>query len=200
MRLLLSLLLQHRNSIKAVFLTAFIFFPHFLYSHRDSRSDTKYKTACVLPYHWLENGTTLVLLGKEKRLSGDAWLDFCGHVEDRDKDSVQTALREAREETAGQLSFIFVERPCEFARRKHVDYVLPVEYVPIKKIEKAAQSGYFRHIEKTEWKWVRAKDLLHERTGLHLYSPFRQKLRRPAFKEHLSDIIRRGKRHAHKRY
>ncbi len=155
---------------------------------------SSYKATCVLPYQWDKKGTLWVLIGKEKRSSGYVWFDFCGKKEKRDKTPFDTAIREAKEETAGQLKFRrFKGRPFSYRDGSTIHYVLPAYYINPDNIKAAAQKlrskGRGRNIEKTAWKWVKAKDLLRERTNLKLYEPFNEKLQAEPIREYLEQLI-----------
>ena len=155
---------------------------------------SSYKATCVLPYQWDKKGTLWVLIGQEKRHSGYAWFDFCGKKDRKDKKPLNTALREAKEETAGQLKFRrFKGRPFSYHDGSTIHYVLHAYYINPDNIKAAAKrlrrKGRGRNIEKTAWKWVKAKDLLRGRTNLKLYRLFNKKLQADPIREHLEQLI-----------
>ena len=155
---------------------------------------SSYKATCVLPYQWDKKGTLWVLIGQEKRHSGYAWFDFCGKKDRKDKKPLNTALREAKEETAGQLKFRrFKGRPFSYHDGSTIHYVLHAYYINPDNIKAAAKrlrrKGRGRNIEKTAWKWVKAKDLLRERTNLKLYHLFSKKLQTEPIREYLEQLI-----------
>ncbi len=155
---------------------------------------SSYKATCVLPYQWDKKGTLWVLIGQEKRHSGYVWFDFCGKKDRKDKKPFDTAIRELKEETAGQVKIRrFKERPFSYRDGSTIHYVLPASYINPDNIKAAAEQlrrkGRGHNIEKTAWKWVKAKDLLRERTNLKLYEPFNKKLQAEPIRDYLEKLI-----------
>lgn len=156
----------------------------------------EYKSTCFLPYKWDEEGNTWVLLGLEKRKSGNVWFDFCGKKDRRDKDSWQTALREASEETANQLQFR--EGPVLTDKKNDtVHYIARVQNIDPYFIKQAAEQlharGRGRHIEKKEWQWIKLEDLLNNTSGLDIYWLLNRKLKNPIIISFLEYLIKIGK-------
>jgi len=155
----------------------------------------EYKNACFMAYRWDRDGNTWVLLGEEirgrmmRRVKPDVklrpkWFDFCGGRKPEDENSWQTALREASEETAGQLKLsrgiIFTYR----GEQNTIHYIAPVEYISSSCIELAAQKlrneRRGKGIEKIKWQWVKLEDLICGTTGLDLYWGIKRKLHNKA--------------------
>lgn len=174
----------------------------------------EYKNVCFTAYRWDEDGNTWILLGKEKRgyrarrqHRGPGprpelrieWLDFCGGKEPEDENSLQTAKREALEETAGQLKFregmILTYRGRR--NRYTIHYIAPVQYIDPYLIEQAAEKlrkeGLGKGIEKIEWRWVKLQDLLDGTSGLNLYWSLEQKLKHPTMRPFFESLIKEGK-------
>ncbi len=155
---------------------------------------SSYEATCVLPYQWDKKGTLWVLIGQEKRHEGYVWFDFCGKKDRKDEKPLNTALREAAEETAGQLKFHRIkEKPFFYRDGSTIHYVLHAYYINPDYIKAAAQrlqsKGRGRNIEKTAWKWIKAKDLLQERTNLKLYRLFNKKLQAKPIRDYLEQLI-----------
>lgn len=173
-------------------------------------SELRYFATCVLPYNWTADGTTQVLLGQEKRRFGDCWFDFCGTRDKRDKNPLETAVRELNEETAYQLTFFRYPKAIKYfiSEKKDpksqkvignvVHYLLPVKYIDPAKIKYAAQTGKFKHVEKQEWKWVKAQDLLEGKVDLPFYDLFEAKVKDPIFVKNLKEVMQEGKEFAKK--
>ncbi|MGB8367291.1 MAG: NUDIX hydrolase [Candidatus Babeliales bacterium] len=157
---------------------------------------SEYKNTCFLPYKWDEKGNTWVLLGLEKRTSGYVWFDFCGKKNRKDSDSWQTALREASEETAGQLQFR--EGPA-LTDKQHdtVHYIARIQNIDPYFIEQAAEQLHARnkgkHIEKTEWRWVKLDDFINGTSELSIYWLLNKKLKNPIIASFLEYLIKIGK-------
>ena len=174
----------------------------------------EYKNICLTAYRWDEDGNTWILLGKEKRGYRPRrqhrglrprsrlkieWLDFCGGKEPEDENSWQTALREASEETAGQLKLregmILTYRGKK--NRDTIHYIVPVQYIAPYFIEQAAKklraAGRGKNIEKIEWQWVKLQNLLDGTSRLNLYWSLEQKLKNPTMRKFFESLIKEGK-------
>ena len=194
-----------RLSIKQIiFFTIFSIFN--IQSTDVQESKVEYMATCILPYCWTKNGTTLVLLGKERRRFGYAWFDFCGTRDEKDEGPLETAIRELNEETAYQLKLLPTENLIKFfvnykinPRNKQIDgtvvhFLLPIQYINPEVIKKAVSTGKYKHVEKREWKWIKAQDLLDNKVkDLHFYDLFEYKLKIPEFKKLLEEVIKEGK-------
>ena len=160
----------------------------------------EYKNVCFTAYRWDEDGNTWILLGKEqRRKSGTVWFDFCGGKEPEDENSWQTALREASEETAGQLEFRKGMTLTYRGRRNRdaIHYIARVQNIDPYFIEQAAEKlrkeGRGKGIEKTKWRWVQLQNLLDDTSGLNLYWSLKQKLKNPIMRKFFESLISQGK-------
>ena len=179
----------------------------------------EYENTCLTAYYWDQDGNTWILLGKEKRgyktrrqfrKHGSRpplrieWTDFCGGKELEDENSWQTAVREASEETAGQLNIseaMIFDYKIMFTyrgrrNRDTIHYIVPVQYIDPRTIAQAAanlrKQGLGKGIEKLEWQWVKLQDLFDGTTGLDLYWSLEGKLKNPAMRQFLEFLIKKG--------
>ncbi len=137
-------------------------------------------------YFWDTTGKTWLLLGKERRKTGEYWYNFGGKKDGKDiiearqkgmEPSLYTAIREGREETAATLLYLkndpnikpFYTPTKVFALQMDkpkepytaIYFVRVKDKVDPKDIAAAAQAlGPGAHVEKTAWAWVEAKDFL----------------------------------------
>jgi len=163
-----------------------------------------YQSVSVMPYQWDKNGTLWILLGKEKRKSTSIWSDFYGKKEKTNKKPLQTALKIVKKETAGQLKIRRSKNESfSYQDGSTLHFILPTHYINPKKIESAARQlqkkGKKNDIEKTEWKWVKAENLLREKTNLTLRQLFNRKLQERKIRVHLRQLIAEKPIIVHKR-
>lgn len=163
---------------------------------QNSLAFSSYKSTCVLPYYWDKKGNLLVLLGQERTSNGYVWSDFCGRKESKDKNSYAAAISEAKEETGGQLKIRHLKEKPFFYNDQSIStihYILPVCYVSTEAINAAVQEirskGKGRNREKTGWQWVKAEDLIHERTNLKLAKSFTKTLQSKPFRNYLKKLL-----------
>ncbi|MBY0500493.1 MAG: hypothetical protein K2P93_00635 [Alphaproteobacteria bacterium] len=130
------------------------------------------QSAGVLPM--FDDGT--ILMGRETRFSNNlkkyvqVWSDFGGADDPQDKeDTARTAVREANEETANTLKLTYEQ----VASSPYTDYVFQsggfyrMYYVKIQgpkpsitDFRKNANQLNWRNVEKTDWRYVSAQELL----------------------------------------
>ena len=153
-----------------------------------------YQFVSIMPYQWDKNGTLWILLGKEKHTSVPVWSDLYGKKEKKDEKPFQTALKIVTKEVAGQLKIRRSKnKPFSYQDRSTIHFIIPAYYINPKKIEAAIRrlqnKNPKRDIEKTEWKWVKAENLLRERTNLTLRQLFNRTLQERRVRVHLRQLI-----------
>jgi hypothetical protein len=184
--------------------------------HKQHNPNGLYHSASVTPYYWDKKGRTWFLLGKEKRTKGTFWYNFGGARDNSDCNSLHTAQREGKEETAMQIQFsskprvqvkpfyLYAKNPLHVSikapfRPHSVAYFLPVTCkINPKKMKYAAKRH--RHVEKYDWQWVLAEDLIQavqnrsQLPGLNapIYPIYAQTLRNPYVLQHVQKIIATG--------
>ena len=148
-----------------------------------------YHSAGAIIYSVTPNKKVLILLGKEQRRTGAYWLNFTGGKEHKDNnDPKETALRETSEETAGIINpgAIINKDSAPYISSSdgnHITYFFKVNYVDPLEIKKEAQkirrslrgTGKRSGIEKIDWQWVNADNLLRDAQEINL----RQDIRSP---------------------
>lgn len=130
---------------------------------------------------FFDNGKT-VLLGQEhrKRYNKYTWMEFGGNPE-ANESLAETACREANEETAYTLGITIEQVLSAESKGHYIDYhneatgifyhmrclILQGEK-PNCDIFKVNSEGK-NNVEKVNWKYFNASDIIHNRDGLELY-------------------------------
>ena len=153
-----------------------------------------YQSVSIMPYQWDKNGTLWILLGKEKHTSTQVWSDLYGKKEKKNEKPLQTALKIVKKETAGQLKIRRSKNESfSYQDGSTIHFILPAHYINPKNIEAAVQRSQNKdkklEIEKTEWQWVQAENLLREKTNLALRQLFNRTLQERKIRVQLRQLI-----------